>query len=254
MKKWTVVGLFLVGIVLLSIGFVLGRGSQGSLVDKITVSPTLTQDALSESDAKPTELQDAVIVAKVIDGDTIQIETGQTVRYIGIDTPETKDPRTEVQCFGKDAAAKNKELVEGKTVRLEKDVSETDRYGRLLRYVYVGDLFVNDELVRQGFAHASAYPPDVAFQDHFREAEQEAREEKRGLWAACDVQKNNGDSPVSSSDQSSPKVQPMGEDKDCGDFKTHDEAQAFFITQGGPSSDPHKLDYDKDGVACETLP
>lgn len=254
MQKWTAIGLFLTGIVLVIIGYFLGR-STTSIVQKPVFSPTPAKQTLGAKEkTSQADLQEVFLVTKVVDGDTIQINSGQTVRYIGIDTPETSDPRTGVQCFGKEAAAKNRELVEGKQVHLEKDISETDRYGRLLRYVFVGDVFVNDELVRQGFAHASAYPPDVAFQDQFREAEQEAREQKRGLWAACDVWKDNGDSSVSSSDQSSPKAQFVGEDKDCGDFKTHDEAQAFFITQGGPSQDPHKLDQDKDGIACETLP
>ncbi len=122
-------------------------------------------------------------VARVIDGDTIKLESGETVRYIGIDTPETVDPRRPVGCFGKEASAKNKELVLGKEVRLVKDISETDKYQRLLRYVYAGDIFVNEYLVREGYARASSYPPDVKYQDLFRDAEREAREAKRGLWA-----------------------------------------------------------------------
>ncbi len=130
---------------------------------------------------------DVVRVARVVDGDTGKLEDGRTVRYIGIDTPETVDPRRGVQCFGKEASAKNKELVLGKEVRLEKDVSETDKYKRLLRYIFVSDMFVNEYLVREGYAKASSYPPDVRYQDRFREAEREAMENKRGLWAdeAC---------------------------------------------------------------------
>src|SRR3990172_11152403 len=97
-----------------------------------TISPSSTTDAYSQ-------------VLRVIDGDTIEVSLNgrsYTVRYIGIDTPETVDPNRPVQPFGPEASLKNKELVSGKTVRLEKDVSETDRYGRLLRFVYVGDLFV----------------------------------------------------------------------------------------------------------------
>jgi micrococcal nuclease len=123
-------------------------------------------------------------VTQVVDGDTIKLENGETVRSIGIDTPETVDPRRPVGCFGKEASAKNKELVLGKEVRLVKDVSDTDKYDRLLRYVYVGDVFVNEYLVREGFARASSYPPDVKYQELFRDAEREAREAKRGLWAS----------------------------------------------------------------------
>lgn len=121
-------------------------------------------------------------VINVIDGDTIKIEGGQVVRYIGIDTPETVHPSKPVQCYGKEASDKNKELVEGKEVKLEKDVSETDKYGRLLRYVWLGDMLVNEYLVREGYAQSSSYPPDVKYQDRFVEAQRQAREEKKGLW------------------------------------------------------------------------
>lgn len=128
-----------------------------------------------------------VRVVKVIDGDTIQLEDGRKLRYIGIDTPETVDPRRGVQCFGKEASEKNKELVLNKEVRLEKDVSETDRYGRLLRYVYIGDTMINEQLVKEGFAKASSYPPDITYQILFQEAEKQAREEKNGLWSSCSI-------------------------------------------------------------------
>lgn len=125
-------------------------------------------------------------VVRVIDGDTIEVTiTGKlyTVRYIGIDTPETVHPTQGEELFGKEASAKNKEFVEGKTAELEKDVSETDRYGRLLRYVYVNGHFVNAELVRLGYAQVATYPPDVKYQDLFLTLQREAREQGRGLWA-----------------------------------------------------------------------
>ena len=105
-------------------------------------------------------------VTRVVDGDTIEVSIGGTlyrVRYIGIDTPETVDPNRPVGCYGPEASAANKALVEGKTVTLERDVSDIDQYGRLLRYIYVGSTFVNAELVRQGYAHAYTYPPDVKY-------------------------------------------------------------------------------------------
>lgn len=130
-------------------------------------------------------IKETVKVVKIVDGDTIEIEGGKKVRYIGIDTPETKHPTKKVQCFGKEASAKNKELVEGKEVRLEKDVSETDRYGRLLRYVYIGDTMINELLVQDGYAVSSSYPPDIKHQELFRQTEREARENNRGLWNDC---------------------------------------------------------------------
>jgi micrococcal nuclease len=129
----------------------------------------------------------AVQVVEVVDGDTIKVSLDgevYTVRYIGIDAPETKDPNRPVEWMGPEASAANERLVGGKTVYLEKDVSETDRYGRLLRYVYLGDgTFVNATLVRQGYATASSYPPDVRYQEQLRQAEREAREAGRGLWS-----------------------------------------------------------------------
>lgn len=187
----------------------------------------------------PTFSSNEFKVVKVIDGDTIELENGQKIRYIGMDAPEST---IQNECFGKEAFSKNKELVEGKVVRLEKDVSETDRYGRLLRYVYLGDVFVNEYLVREGYASSATFPPDVKYQDKFREAEVKAREEHKGLWNACplDVQTRG----VSSAFQ----------DKDCKDFKTQKEAQEFFLAEGGPSRDPHKLDSDGDGRVCVSLP
>ena len=123
---------------------------------------------------------DTAVVIRVIDGDTITVEGGYRVRYIGIDTPEVY-PQSEA--FGREALRANRRLVEGKEVHLERDVSETDKYGRLLRYVYVDDTFVNVELVRQGLASAKAYPPDTKYQDYLEKMEAEAREAGRGIWA-----------------------------------------------------------------------
>ena len=125
-------------------------------------------------------------VVRAIDGDTIEVRVEgieYTVRYIGIDTPETVDPRRPVGCFGEEASAYNKQLVEGLIVGLEKDVSETDQYGRLLRYVWLNqDTMVNVVLVRDGYAQSSAYPPDVRYQELFDQMEAEARTVGRGLW------------------------------------------------------------------------
>jgi micrococcal nuclease len=125
------------------------------------------------------------IVARVIDGDTIELQGGLRVRYIGMDTPETVDPGQPVGCYGPEASARNKALVEGKTVQLEKDVSETDRYGRLLRYVYLNGVMINEQLVAEGYAMSSTYPPDVKYQDRILAAQQAARNANRGLWADC---------------------------------------------------------------------
>ena len=119
-------------------------------------------------------------VTQVIDGDTIIVAGNYRVRYIGIDTPEVYP---EVEEYGIEAWKANRRLVEGKEVRLERDATETDKYDRLLRYVYVGDVFVNAELVRQGLAEAKAYPPDTKYQDYLEKLEAEARLAGRGMWA-----------------------------------------------------------------------
>lgn len=118
-------------------------------------------------------------VTRVIDGDTIEIEGGQRVRYIGINSPEKQ------KCFFEAAANKNKELVENKVVKLEKDVSQTDKYGRLLRYVHVKDELVNNTLVEQGYASVFTYPPDVKYKDLFLKSQAKARTGQVGLWQAC---------------------------------------------------------------------
>ena len=152
------------------------------------VTPTAAPSPDASPSATPNALRGGVLatVVSVVDGDTIKIEGGEIVRYIGVDTPETVDPRRPIECFGKEASGKNKELVQGKVVELEKDVSERDRYGRLLRYIWIGDTMVNEVLVREGFARVATFPPDVKYVERFLAAEQAAREENKGLWSgAC---------------------------------------------------------------------
>jgi len=135
----------------------------------------------------PSDPEAAVVVQRIIDGDTIEVRLGgkeTRVRYIGINTPESVDPRRPVERFGKEASERNRQLVQGKTVRLERDASETDRHDRLLRYVWVDGAMVNEVLVQEGFARAVSYPPDVKYQERLRSAERDARAAKRGLWGA----------------------------------------------------------------------
>jgi endonuclease YncB( thermonuclease family) len=158
------------------------------------VSEIIPEEVLEEGTSSAQEANSNLTkVLKVVDGDTIEAEiSGQRerIRFIGIDTPETVDPRRPVQCFGVEASNENKKLLEGKSVLLEKDISETDKYNRLLRYIFLPEpdgsrLFINDYLVRQGFAKVSTYPPDVKYDQQFKEAQEEARINKRGLWSRC---------------------------------------------------------------------
>lgn len=177
-------------------------------------------------------------VVRVTDGDSIEVEIeGQVyrVRYIGINCPEGTEP------LGQEAARKNAELVEGKVVELERDVSDTDRYGRLLRYVWVGDLLVNGELVRLGYARARAYPPDVRYHDLFVQLEEEAREAGRGLWGLVPTPGLRD----GNCDPAYPTVciPPPPPDLDCGDVPY----RRFPVLP----PDPHNFDGDHDGVGCE---
>ncbi len=127
-------------------------------------------------------------VRRVIDGDTVELRDGRLVRYIGIDAPEVRrrdgeqwvvDPEP----YGREAAEANRQLVEGKTVRLEYDVERFDRYGRLLAYLYVGDQMVNAALLQAGDAQLLTIPPNVKYVERFRQLVAQARAAGRGLWA-----------------------------------------------------------------------
>jgi micrococcal nuclease len=129
-------------------------------------------------------------VVRVVDGDTIHVQVGgrdETVRYIGVDTPESVKPGAPVQCFAKRASAFNARLVAGERVRLVPDAEARDRYGRLLAYVYRArdGVFVNAALVRRGYAVPLTISPNVAHAGEFRRLAAAAREKGRGLWSSC---------------------------------------------------------------------
>jgi len=142
----------------------------------------------------PTTAVEQARVVRIVDGDTIVVDRGrgpEKLRYIGMDTPETVAPGQPVEWMGPEAAAANRALVANRTVYLEKDVSETDRYGRLLRDVWLRDdarpgnpwTLVNLELVREGYAQVTTFPPDVRYVDLLLVAQREARTDGVGLWA-----------------------------------------------------------------------
>jgi len=129
----------------------------------------------------------SVPIVRVVDGDTARALVDgreESVRYIGIDTPEV-DPSIGVECFGAEASDRNKHLFEDETARLTYDAERRDRYGRLLAYVYVGETFVNAELVRGGFATTLEIAPNVSKAGLFDRMQQEAANAGRGLWGAC---------------------------------------------------------------------
>lgn len=127
-------------------------------------------------------------VIKVVDGDTMDVDINGTVerlRLIGIDTPETVDPRKDVQCFGKEASDKSKELLEGKYVTLESDSSQSirDKYKRLLVYVFMSDgTNFNKYMIEEGYAYEYTYDSAYKYQSEFKEAQNNARNSNKGLW------------------------------------------------------------------------
>lgn len=174
----------------------------------------------------------------VFDGDTIDVILDgreYRLRYIGVDTPEREEP------FYQEATDFNRSLVEGQTVILVKDVSENDRYGRLLRYVYLPDgTFVNAEIIRNGMGRLVTFPPDVANTDYFRRLQEEARESSAGMWSRPDL------------------VGPCDCDRNlynCSDFQNRREAQTCFdYCMATVGEDVHNLSGRGDGVACRSLP
>jgi micrococcal nuclease len=213
-------------------------------------------------------------VRSVVDGDTLRVTladgTKTTVRLIGIDTPETKDPDEPVGCYGLEASARMEKLLKpGREVWLEKDVSETDRYERLLRYVWVeknnGDVYLlNEVVVRDGYALAIRYEPDTARAERLEAAQRRAAERGAGLWSACpEAVLNLTPTPIpeptaapfvpteapanvaSNCDPSYPTLCLQSyPDLDCGDIA----ARRFPVAP----PDPHRFDGDGDGVGCES--
>jgi micrococcal nuclease len=222
-----------------------------------------------------------------VDGDhvRVQLDAGPiiTVRLTGIDTPETKHPSKPVQCFGPEATARTTELALGKAVGLELDVQQRDRYGRLLAYVWPDGsmLMLNEQLAAEGYALPLTIPPNVKYAEQFRAASASARESGLGLWADC--QADGGvteaeDYDATTDDSSSvppappaaappaapapppapaavplpapaPKPATVFVDKDCKDFPSQAAAQAELRAD---PTDPHGLDADRDGIACES--
>ena len=161
--KWTL------ALLALLVAFITGRQS----------SLTTPRDPNGATPPVETATEFTALCTRVVDGDTIVIEGGERVRYIGMDTPELEGAEP-----GAEAATEaNRELVEGREVRIVLDVEHRDQYGRLLAYVYADGVFVNAELLRRGLAQLVTYPPNVRHEAQFRGLQREARQAGRGLWA-----------------------------------------------------------------------
>ncbi|HEU4738150.1 MAG TPA: thermonuclease family protein [Solirubrobacterales bacterium] len=166
------------------------RRSGGSLALLVLVAVVLLRPWESLDGPGRDEPPEAAVVpvTRVVDGDTVEVRLdGETedVRYIGVDTPETVKPGAPVDCFGPQASAFNHRLVEGRRVRLVFGAERRDVYDRLLAYVYLGDRFVNAELVRRGLARTLTIPPNDRYAGRFKRLEIAASRAGRGLWGAC---------------------------------------------------------------------
>lgn len=221
---------------------------------------------------------EAATVARVIDGDTFELTDGRKVRLIGVNTPESTI-RTEP--YGKEASKYTKSKLEGKKVYLQRDVSQTDRYGRLLRIVWlriptddmneseIRTKMFNADLVLNGYAEPSTYPPDVKYADYFRKFAREAREENKGLWAYGEYGTTKGDLDPKPSNNTFSSTKSNSSYSNSSNNTNEDSTPASsggnenfanctelrkVYPNGVPSDHPayqSKLDRDKDGYACE---
>ncbi|MFQ3542848.1 thermonuclease family protein [Halobacillus rhizosphaerae] len=242
-----------------------------------TIKTTDTSNSQSNDSNKV-----SATVTRVVDGDTMEVNVDgkeDTVRLLLVDTPETKHPSKPVQKFGPEASQYAKEKLSGAEVKLEYDGPKRDKYDRLLAYMWVDGKMFNQMLLEQGLArYAYVYDPPYTHSKEYMKAQNRAKSQNKGIWSingyvtsegfkeqkktATASSNSSSSSDTSSSNSSSQKsastglkYDPNGPDRDCGDFDTHADAQAFFEAAGGPQSDPHRLDgNDKDGIACESLP
>lgn len=201
-------------------------------------------------------------VTRVVDGDTVKVDINgkeETIRLIGVDTPETVSPSKPIECYGPEASNKTKTTLEGKRIKLIADDSQgdKDKYDRLLRYIFLEDgTNFNELLISEGYAHEYTYSKAYKYQSEFKSAEQNAIQSKKGLWAdnACLVNNNNTQEENTNIIPEQGIYNCSANTYNCSDFKTQSEAQAVFdYCMGIIGIDIHKLDGDNNGTACESI-
>lgn len=186
----------------------------------------------------------------------------EDVRLLLVDTPETVDPSKSVQPFGPEASQFVKEQLEGKEVRVKVGIEERDKYDRLLAYVFIDGETIQEKLLREGLAKTAYLYNDLTMLEAFHDVQQPAIDAGIGVWSIpgyAHVDDDDGfhyqepEPEPESAPEPESNIDTSGPDRDCGDFSTQGEAQAFMDASG--PSDPHRLDgNDNDGLACESLP
>ncbi len=164
--------------------------SAGGSLPRAAAAAAVTATDASITLPAPPASAEQLVVQRVVDGDTFvarfPTRREERVRLVGVDTPESVQPTTPVQCFAREAAGYTRTRLEGQRVLAAKDVSEADRFGRRLRLVWLEDgAFFNAELIARGYAQVATFPPDVTYADLFRALERRAREQGLGLWRSC---------------------------------------------------------------------
>lgn len=172
-----------IALIILIPGIIAGTVKKEEILEALGIE-TNTKTSVQTDQAIDGEYE----VVSVTDGDTFEINYNGTktkVRLIGVDTPESVHPNSKKNNeYGEEASKYTKSLLEGKTVKLEFDVSPKDKYGRLLAYVYLEDgEMLNEKLLKEGYAQVATYPPNVKYVENFKELQKEARENKVGFWA-----------------------------------------------------------------------
>lgn len=248
-KRFILTGILALGFLIA--GAITSASKQLPSVENTRQQKTHSQNVLSASEKGE---RSTGLVTKVVDGDTIEVTINnvqQKIRIIGINTPESVDPRRGVQCFGIDASNAAKEKLAGQSVQLEKDPtqSERDKYGRLLRFVWMenGKKDFGAWMIANGYAYEYTYDTPHTYQASYRQLQQEAENNQRGLWSP--------DTCKGETSQSLNKPSVANTKKKCSDFTTRQEAQGYFDAHGGTnSSEVKRMDGNSDGEACETLP
>lgn len=264
-KRWVAAGIILL-VVSLIVALAVGAQSQNNGTVSESEAASISTNSIEDEQIEEVEYYQ---VAKVIDGDTVDVKIGgktERIRIIGLDTPETVDPRKTVECFGQEASQKAKSILEGASVRLEPDSTQDDRdkYGRLLRYIFLEDgTNFSKLMIAEGYGHEYTYNIPYKYQSEFKAAEKEARDNSRGLWSenAC----SNPDATSAPAAAASPAVvvplslEPaaascdpnysggcvplVGYDLNCPDI-------GFMVQVIG--TDVHRFDRDQDGWGCES--